>query len=372
MSLTLQEQFQNFLKKSQDILIVLPPNFQGDNWGAALGLYNILNNSSKNTTILFAGEIQEKFSFLSSPKKQIKNISGARDFVLSFDTSRNKISNVRWEKENEHLNIFVTPERGTIDPRDFSFVLAKFKYDLIIVLGSPDLESLGEIYEKNTDLFFEVPVINIDNKSENDNFGKINIVDVTASSCSEIIFDLLEDNQKEKINKDTAQNLLTGLIAATERFQKRNTTPKTFFIASQLMARGADQQEIIRWLYKTQPLSLLKLWGRAMAKLNWNEKLKMAWSEISVRDFVESRANPKTLPLIMDKLRENYSEGKIFMLLFNDTPNSSVALIKTNQKEILQNLIEKMEGQIKNDLLEISLEISDLQKASKIILEKIS
>ena len=178
-----QEQFLEFIQKSREILIILPPEFQGDLWGAGLGLYDLLSKLGKNPTLIFSGDINPKFSFLEAPASFRKEISGARDFVLSFNTSRNKIGNVRWEKEDETLNIFVTPERGTVNPQDFSFILAKFKFDLVIVLGSPDLETLDDLYLKNTDLFFEVPVINIDNKSENDNFGKINIVDITASTC---------------------------------------------------------------------------------------------------------------------------------------------------------------------------------------------
>ena len=331
----------------------------------------MLEKSKKKPTLAFSGKINPKYSFLDIPQNFVQEITGARDFVLSFDTSRNVIDNVRWEKGNKHLNIYVTPEKGSIDPRDFSFVLARFKYDLVIVIGSPDLESLGDIYLKNTDLFFEVPVVNIDNKTENDSFGKINLVDVTSSSCSELIFSLLDKKQIEDLSESCARNLLTGIISATNRFQKRNTTPKTFYIASQLMAKGADQQEVIRWLYKTQPLPLLKLWGRAMAKLSWQEELSLAWSHLSVRDFVESRANPEMLDSIMEKLQENYNEGKIFMLLYNDTPKSSIALIRTSEKENLRSIQDKLQGKRKNGSLEISLPIPDLREASQEIRGKL-
>jgi len=371
MSLTPKEQFQNFLEKSQEILLIISPHFSGDAYSAALGLQEVLENQGKQTDLIFSGEIDEKFSFLKKSKSLLKTITGARDFVLSFNTSQNKISNVRWEKENDHTNIYVTPEKGSIDPRDFSFILAKFKYDLIIVIGCPDLETLGEIYEKNTDLFFEVPVVNIDNKSENENFGKINVVDVTAASCSEIIYDLLSQETVEKINTSSAQNFLSGIISATDRFQKKSTTPKTFFIASQLMGKGADQQEIIRWFYKTQSLPLLKLWGRIMAKLNWNDEIKMAWSEISVRDFVESRANPKMLPAILHKLQDNYTEGDLFMIIYNDTPASSIAIVKGRKKELLQKLSQKVNKKIQDDLLEISLQTPNSREVSQIIIDSL-
>ena len=63
----------------------------------------------------------------------------------------------------------------------------------MVVLGSPDKESLGKVYEENPDIFYEVPVVNIDNHAENDNFGQLNIVDITSSSTSEIVADMLQN-----------------------------------------------------------------------------------------------------------------------------------------------------------------------------------
>ena len=43
---------------------------------------------------------------------------------------------------------------------------------------------------------------------------------------------------------------------------------------------------------KTQSFSFMKLWGRVMARLNWDENLKLAWSLVSIEDFVQSRSKP--------------------------------------------------------------------------------
>jgi nanoRNase/pAp phosphatase (c-di-AMP/oligoRNAs hydrolase) len=371
MSLEPQEQFKNFLEKSKDILILLPQNPGGDAIGSAWGLYFFLEKTGKTPTIAFSNGTPLKLDFLPKPENILHEITGARDFVLSFNTSQNKIRAVRSEQKGEQFNIYITPEKGTIDPRDFSFILAKFKYDLIVVIDSPDLEKLGKIYEKNTDLFFEVPVINIDHQSNNDNFGQINLVDVTASSSSEIIYTALENIALESIDEKIARCFLTGIIIATDRFQNKKTTPRAFLFAAKLMDKGADQQEIIRWLYKTQPLNILKTWGRAMAKLNWNEEIKLIWSSLSVEDFVQSRSAPEIVPLILEKLQENYSEGKIFLLLYNDTPSSCVAVLKTADEKILSQTHLVLGGTIRNNLLEINLTSGNTEEMGKIIQEKL-
>lgn len=371
MSLAPQEQFKQFLDKSQEVLILIPENPSGDAVGSAWALYFFLEKKNIQATIAFSNHLAEKYSFLPKPENILTEISGARDFILSFDTTYNKIQNFRTEKTANTFNVYLTPEKGALNPKDFSFILAKFKYDLVIVLDSPDLERLGKIYEKNLDLFFEVPVVNIDHRSDNDNFGQINLVDITASSCSEILSIALGQTDDSLIDKKIADCLLTGIISATESFQKKNTTPRALLAAATLMDKGADQQTVIRWLYKTQPLHVLKLWGRAMSKLSLDEKTHLVWTSLSVEDFVQSRSNPDDILIILEKLQENYSDGKIFMALYNDTPTSILVNIKSTSADILKKLQTLFDGQLMRDMLEIKLTSSNLNEAGEAIAKKI-
>jgi nanoRNase/pAp phosphatase (c-di-AMP/oligoRNAs hydrolase) len=371
MTLAPQEQFKKFLDNSQDILILIPENPSPDAVGSAWALYYFLEKKEKKPTIAFSNHLSDKFEFLPKPERILTEISGARDFVLSFDVSQNKIGNIRHEEKDNKFNIYITPKHGTINPRDFSFILAKFKYDLIIVIDSPDLEKLGKLYNSNTELFFEVPVVNIDYRSDNDNFGQINLVDVTSSSCAEIVGRAIEDIDILSVDKTIATAILAGIIGATDSFQKKNTTPKSFLFAAHLMDKGADQQEIIRWLYKTQPLHILKLWGRTMAKLQWDEISKTVSATITIDDLVQSRANINDLSLILEKLQESYTDGAIFLVTFNDTPTTTVALIKTSDNEIFKKLYLNFGGELKRGFLELKTEKTDLEEVRRGIVEKI-
>ncbi len=371
MSLNPQEQFKKILENSKEVLILIPENPSADAVGSAWGLYYFLEKLNILPTIAFSNHLSEKFNFLPRPENILSEISGARDFVLSFNTAQNKIMQVRHEEKGDTFNILVTPEKGSVDPRDFSFILAKFKYDLVIVIDCSDLEKLGQLYLENTDLFFEVPVINIDHKSDNDNFGQINLTDITASSSCEILAQTFKEIYPELIDKKIATCLLAGLIGATDSFQKKNTTPKALLASASLMDKGADQQEIIRWMYKTQPLHILKLWGRAMAKINWDETSKLVWSTLSVEDFVQSRSTSDDLPIIISKLEENYSEGKIFMAVYNDTPQSSVAIIKVSTPETTTKILSEIPGKSNYGFLEIKIENPNIIEVGQIIAEKI-
>lgn len=374
MSLTPHQQFQKLTRDAKDILILLPHHLHGDAIGAAWALASLLKRRDKKVTVASDDltAITERYAFLDKPEILVETLSGARDFILSFNTTYNKIHSVRTEEDTEEYRILITPEHGSIDPRDFSFIPARFKFDLVIVLDAPDKESLGKLYESNADIFYEIPVINIDHHAKNDNFGQLNLVDITASSTSEILADLLDKTYPEWIDETVAECLLTGIISATESFQKKNTTPKSLQIASYLMTHGADQQKIVRHLYKTQPLHLLKLWGRVMAQLKWHDDLKLIWSSVTIEDLVQSRAQAHDLPRILEKIRMHYSAGSFFLIIFHETPQSIRGIMKTNSQETLAVLAALWpEGEIRDDSFEFPIDHASLETVEQEITEKL-
>ncbi len=373
MSLDPAQQFENVLKTAKHALIFMAQDFSGDAIGSAWATYAFLKKNNIQATVVVPSDERyvERFAFLAKPEDIIDSLAGARDFVLAFNTKFNKITNVRTERVEDELRIFITPEKGSIDPRDFSFIPAKFKYDLVIVLGSPDKEALGKVYEENPDIFYEVPVVNIDHHTENDNFGQINIVDITASSTSEIIADMIAKINEKQLDETMAESLLTGIIDATNSFQKKNTTPKSLHIGAMLMGKGGDQQKIIRYLYKTQPLHLLKLWGRVMARLYWEDDIALAWAPVFLEDFVQSRSKPADVPFILDKVKENYSAGKIFMVLYNEAIGEVRGIIKCISNDQAKKIAEILEVKVIGDVCEFSEQSDDTTQAGKNIVEKL-
>ncbi|OGI25038.1 MAG: hypothetical protein A3J76_02280 [Candidatus Moranbacteria bacterium RBG_13_45_13] len=369
--LSIQDQIKKQIESSENILILTKQRASSDAVAASWGLFHFLKNLGKNPTVLESASQAEKMKFLSLPEKMEKEIVGARDFVLSFKTTYNKIIDFRVENKLDSFEIYITPEKETIDPRDFSFIPAKFKYDLVVVIGCQSLDDLGKIKEKNGDLFFEVPIVNIDNSTANENFGQFNLVDITASSASEIISEFAKAFGEKHFNPALAQCFLTGIVSATTNFQSEKTTPQTFLTASWLIEKDANQQEIIRHLMKTQSFPFMKLWGRVMARLNWNENLKLAWSLVSLEDFVQSRTTHEDLPLILEKIKDNFSSGNIFAIVYSESLKKNIAYIKSNDSQTLRRLEKLFEGEIKNGYLSVEFSGKDILEAEKEMMEKL-
>ncbi len=363
-------EFKSIVDKSKYILLITPENPSADVLSSAFATFWLLKKKQKNIALYSVEKFPQKISFLKEPDELIKDLAGSRDFLLMFDTKRNKIIDVKSEQKDNQFIVRITPEKGAIDPRDFSFVPAEFRYDLLIILGAASLESLGQTHQNNTDLFFEVPKINIDNHSSNENYGQVNAVDMTASSVAEICANLFLEQDEKLMDHEIAQGLLTGIISATESFQKPNTTPKAMVLAAKLMKFKADQSQVIRHLYKTKSLPFLKLWGRVMARLNWNGNQKLAWSLISTEDFVQSRAAENDVPYILEEIQKNFSQGQIFGVFYNDSADTKALFSFVDQK-LASQVARLFEVEANNGFLRFEFKNKNLLEAEKEFLEKL-
>ncbi len=373
MALKTADQIKEVLLSAKKVLILLPQNPNNDAIGAGFAFYLFLKEKNIESDIATNDPLGNigKLTFLPKPDHIQNTVLGARDFILSFNTKYNKITSIKTKELAEETRIYITPEKGTIDPRDFSFIPAEFKYNLLVCINSPDKESFGKIFEDNPDIFYEVPIINIDNHNANDNFGQINLVDIKASSVCEIIFDFFVDVDKSLIKNDIAKCLLTGIISATKSFQNTKTTPHALKISSELMVLGADQQEIIRHLFKTQPFNILKLWGRIMSKLKWDENLKLIWSIVSLEDFVQSRTEPSDISFILDKIQNNYEAGEVFLILYTASNRKIKGILKFTNPERLSGTPPFENSQLTGDFFEFELDFENTAMAEIYCLNKL-
>jgi hypothetical protein len=366
-----EEDFKKLIEKTKEILIISPEN-SIDLKVSSFALVYFLENLNKKVTLFSSKKDFSEISFLPKPINTISNLNGLRDFQLIFNTEKNKIVNVKTnQKENKYI-INITPEKGIINPRDFSFIPAKFKFDLIVILGSPSMENLGDIYLSNTDLFFEIPKINIDFNPSNENYGQVNIIDETASSVSEILAELFFNNNPDLIDKKISQSLLTGIISATESFQIPTTSPKTMNLAAQLIKKEADQPTIVRYLYRNKELSFLKLWGRIMARLNWDKNRKIVWSLISQEDFTQSSSNESMVLPILEEIQKSFPQNQTCLIIYTNQKNESIVLIKIIDEKKMMILKEIYSCQkIGQEILKIKMQNKNLIETEKELFEKI-
>lgn len=183
----------------------------GDCVGSCMGLYQYLKeNYSEKTVDVFLEKIPEKFEFLEGTSKIRHAIS--EDAV----------------------------------------------YDLFICLDCGDKERLG----------FSAPLFDraahtlcIDHHISNQSFAEENYIVPDASSTSELIGNLIEN---EKISKKTAEALYLGIVHDTGVFQYSCVSASTHRMASKLLEKGIDAPKLIQETYYEKTYAQHQVLGRAL------------------------------------------------------------------------------------------------------------
>lgn len=373
MELTPKQQVIEMLKEKNSFLILTHSNPDGDAIGSAIALNLTLNKLSKKSTIACVDAISSVFNFLPASDQFKTEFSGKREFVISVDTSATKADKIMYKVEGDVLNIIITPRDGQFTEGNVKFGEGKYHFDAIIVLDCPSLERLGEIYEKNAPLFYEIPVINIDHHPANDHFGKINLVDITATSTSEVLVSLIESltGDPKFFDENIATALLCGIITDTNSFQNTNTTPKSLTVAAQLVAANAHQQEIIKHIYKTKPLSTLRLWGRALTNLHDEKEYRFVWSSISKKDYLEVGASPDESSGLIDELLKTASGTDFALLLSEKNGDVCGSLRSSNKATDVSEIAKLFNGGGHSAASGFEIKNSSLLQSSENILQKI-
>ncbi len=270
----MQEKFlqaKKLIEKGNTILSISHKNPDGDTLGASCAFYLGLQQWGKKIDMACIDDIPERYSFLADMNRVIKRFN-FRD------------------------------------------------YDLIIVsdAGASYMTRYHEVYP---DIFCgDVPVINFDHHSSNDNFGTVNIVDSASASTTVMLYKFFEFCDL-KITPEIATALLCGIYNDTGSLMHSNTGIDVFEISGKLMELGGRLNVVARKLFRTTPISTLKLWGRVLENAYVNEE-GVTVSLITNRDFTECGAESDEISGVIDFL--NSVPGSKFALLLNEDANGQI------------------------------------------------
>lgn len=234
-----KKQLVDKLKSSANILVTVSANPTVDQLAACIGLTLILNKLDKRATAVFSGAIPSTIEFLKPEETIEKNTDSLRDFIIALD--RSKADKLRYKLEDQTVRIFITPYRTALSEQDLEFSQGDFNVDSVVALGVHRQEDLDNAIITHGRILHDAIVMSINN-SPDGNLGSVNWVDTSASSLSELVALLAKQLGKPVLDEQIATALLTGIVAATDRFRNEKTTAVTMSVSADLMAAGANQQ----------------------------------------------------------------------------------------------------------------------------------
>lgn len=231
------------IKDSENILVALSRNPSVDEIAAAIALTIYLDGIQKHTTAIYSGKTPDTLAFLRPEDTFETNTASLQDFIIALN--KEKADHLRYRLEGDFVKVYITPYKTMITEKDLEFMRGDFNVDLVLALNVPTAADLDEALSEHGRIMHDASAVDITVGAPG-RFGEIEWSDPNESSVSEMVANLiffLQPNDMP-LEKDVATALLTGIVAATDRFSNAQTTSETLQLASKLMSMGADQQLI--------------------------------------------------------------------------------------------------------------------------------
>ena len=212
------------------------------------------------------------------------------------------------------------------------------KFDLFISLDTASLDRLGlnlPFYEnaKRTAC--------IDHHASNDGYADYNYILPKASSASEVLYDLLDE---DLIDKSIAEPMYMGIAHDSGVFRFQSTTPKTMRIAANMIEKGVNVNMILEETFfrKTynQMMVTAKIQGEAVLALDG----KCIYGYCTSEMMEEYGVTTKDLDAVVASIR-NVDGVEVAMFLYQLSEDSyKVSLRSKNYVDVSKIAVENGGG----------------------------
>ncbi len=207
----------DFISQNNNFLLSAHINADGDAVASVLAMSMILEYLGKNYFIVFHDqEIDSRFSYLQN-----------------FD----KIIHYK-----NNLNLLIGPA---------------------IICDVPGLKRLGDVEKLLPD---KSKIVKIDHHPVEDDFAQISMVDVNASSTTQLVYEIIEQANMP-IDIEVAKSIYTGIVYDTGRFSFSNTTARDMYICAEMIEVGVSPSDITERIFFSSSFKALQTIGTGLAHM---------------------------------------------------------------------------------------------------------
>lgn len=356
------------IERANRPLIVLREEPSADDVASAFALAAVMKAWNKPCDILSSGgPAPQSLAFLKGPsiKSDLPNV---RSLTFQLNVAKTKVDELTYAVEGDELRVHITPKNGVWTNEDVKIATSSYRYDLLVMIGVPDMPSLGRFATDYADFLFQTPIVNIDHSASNEHYGHLNIVDISAVANGEVFYEMLSRMDETTVNEEVATCLLAGMIAKTKSFKTSNVTPKTLKVVGALMNAGARRDEIVEKLYRTRSVETLRLWGRALARLKIDADKQLAWTLLTKEDFVQAGSNEQALEDIVEELLTSSPDARIVVILYEHTGGTIAARLHAQRPHDALHLGAPFKASGTREVARLTMTADDLVSAEKAII----
>ncbi len=316
MALLPHEQATHLIQHATRTLVVLPPHASVDGQSSLVALGLLFARWQRPYDLFFPQTTPLPLpAFLPHPLSIQRELGPLSTLRIDVPLATTGAVHIEQQEKDGHLILTLVPAHGSWSQEEIRVQSGDDRYDLIIAIDCPDRATLHALASHASDLFQRTPIITIDHRATNEQWGHVNLIDVTALSTSQVIWQWIERTDPGLLETDLATCTLTGLIEQTDCFRDVHIDPRTLTLAARLMELGAKHGEIVRGLERTHSLASLKLWGAALEHLQQDPNLPLVWSVLTNEDFLRSNATSETLDGVFDRLIQEARDARVFAFI---------------------------------------------------------
>lgn len=374
MALSELKQAQALLQRAAQVLLIVPEKASADALASMIAFYLVLQTDKpQGVDEVSPQHVLPALQFLPGSSQVMMAPRQHTEVIIDL-AGPTTIAGVRVEPLQGGVRVHLAlPDRVTTTKDQLETSIRALPYDVVVIFGAADVEELGDIFTRHADFFYNTPTLNIDHRAQNEHFGTVNLVDITAGSIAEVVYDLIVSMKGSALEATVATALYAGIVAGTESFQRPSTTPRSFEVAARLMEQRADREAVIQHLVKTKPLSLLKLTGRLYARLRFDEYSQLFWSVLKARDYTDSEASPDDLRAALRELSNNIATFTVaFVVSEHDVHQyETYVLLGKGLRQRRNEIQVQLQAQRENGLLHFSVPALSLEAAEQVALERV-
>lgn len=280
---------KELLASPQKIVIVGHKNPDGDAVGSCLGLSFFLKSLGHSPTVIMPNDFPDFLKWLP----------GVDDIIIHERETNKSIAQIK-------------------------------DADIIFTLDFNSLDRIGEmqnVLEESTSKF-----VMIDHHQQPADYAVATYSDVKMSSTSEMVFHFMEAlGNSEKLSKEIAINLYTGIMTDTGSFRFSSTSPTTHRVAAKLIEAGAESAVINQNIYDTNSPERMKLLGVALNNLVILPELHTAYITMTQKELDNHNFKKGDTEGFV-----NYAlsvKGIVFAAIFIENKQESIVKISFRSKD---------------------------------------
>ncbi|HZJ41038.1 MAG TPA: DHH family phosphoesterase [Candidatus Saccharimonadales bacterium] len=292
------------------------------------------------SSVLVVGHVSPDPDALASIGSMLELLKTLK--ISSSAYADNKLDEVYGYIPNERLISKEKPNR-----------LADFSVILILDCGAisrtslePELRAL--LAKRKENQAVTPYIIEFDHHESRGSFADLEVRIPSKASTTEIIYDFFEINGLE-INKAIADCILIGLMADTGNFLHANSSFEVMAASSDMLLRGASLNKISEHIRGTGSFMSLKVWGRALEKIKFNQETGLVCSALTSQDFSEL-LRPEERDSVAEVFGDiasfmSYLSGAKLALFLREEKGKVKGSFRTNSDEIdVSKLAQKFGG----------------------------